>query len=36
MKPQTVSDTLLRGAIALAKNSESPRADAQILLAFAL
>jgi release factor glutamine methyltransferase len=36
MKPQTVSDTLLRGAIALAKNSESPRVDAQILLSFAL
>jgi len=36
VKPETVSDTLLRGAIALAKSSESPRADAQILLAFAL
>ncbi|MBV9271744.1 MAG: peptide chain release factor N(5)-glutamine methyltransferase [Candidatus Eremiobacteraeota bacterium] len=36
MKPETVSDTLLRGTIALAKNTESPRADAQILLAFAL
>lgn len=36
MKPETVADTLVRGTIALAKTSESPRADAQILLAFAL
>lgn len=36
MKPETVADTLVRGTIALAKTSESPRSDAQILLAFAL
>lgn len=36
MKPETVSGTLVRGTIVLAKTSESPRADAQILLAFAL
>lgn len=36
MRPQTVGETLARGTIALAKGSPTPRADAQILLAFAL
>lgn len=34
--PQTVSETLARGTVQLAKSSASPRADAQVLLAFAL
>jgi release factor glutamine methyltransferase len=35
-KPQTVTATLARGMVQLAKSSETPRLDAQILLAFAL
>lgn len=35
-KPQTVTATLARGTVLLAKSSPSPRADAQILLAFTL
>lgn len=35
-KPQTLSASLARGMLALAKTSPSPRADAQILLAFTL
>lgn len=35
-KPQTVTETLARGTVQLAKGSPSPRADAQVLLAFAL
>jgi release factor glutamine methyltransferase len=35
-KPQTVSATLARGIVQLAKASETPRLDAQILLAFTL
>lgn len=34
--PQTVTATLARGTVLLAKNSPTPRADAQILLAFTL
>ena len=36
MKPQTVSATLARGMLLLAKSSSSARGDAQMLLAFAL
>lgn len=35
-KPPTVSATLARGMLALAKSSPTPRPDAQILLAFTL
>lgn len=35
-KPQTVTATLARGVLLLAKSSDTPRADAQILLAFTL
>jgi hypothetical protein len=35
-RPQTVRATLARGMLVLAKASPSPRADAQILLAFTL
>jgi release factor glutamine methyltransferase len=35
-KPQTVTATLAHGIVQLAKSSETPRADAQILLAFTL
>ena len=35
-KPQTVTATLARGMLLLAKTSHTPRADAQILLAFTL
>lgn len=35
-KPQTVTATLARGIVQLAKSSRTPRADAQILLAFTL
>src|SRR5581483_3540156 len=35
-KPQTVTATLARGMLLLAKTSPTPRADAQILLAFTL
>jgi release factor glutamine methyltransferase len=35
-KPQTVTATLARGMLALAKSSPTPRSDAQILLAFTL
>jgi release factor glutamine methyltransferase len=35
-KPQTVSATLARGMVQLAKSSPTPRSDAQILLAFTL
>ena len=35
-KPQTVSATLARGIVQLAKSSATPRLDAQILLAFTL
>lgn len=35
-KPQTVTATLARGMVQLAKSSPTPRADAQILLAFTL
>lgn len=35
-KPQTVTATLARGMLMLAKSSPTPRADAQILLAYTL
>lgn len=35
-RPQTVAQTLARGIVALAKNGESPRADAVLLLAHVL
>ena len=35
-KPQTVSGTLARGMLLLAKSTETPRTDAQLLLAFTL
>ncbi|HKU67665.1 MAG TPA: peptide chain release factor N(5)-glutamine methyltransferase [Candidatus Baltobacteraceae bacterium] len=35
-KPQTVTATLARGILLVAKHSPTPRADAQILLAFTL
>lgn len=35
-KPQTITAMLARGMLALAKTSPTPRADAQILLAFTL
>jgi release factor glutamine methyltransferase len=35
-KPQTITATLARGMLLLAKRSATPRADAQILLAFTL
>jgi release factor glutamine methyltransferase len=35
-KPQTINATLARGVLLLAKNTPSPRADAQLLLAFTL
>lgn len=35
-KPQTITATLARGMLLLAKSSPTPRADAQILLAFTL
>lgn len=35
-KPQTITATLARGMLMLAKNTPTPRADAQILLAFTL
>jgi release factor glutamine methyltransferase len=35
-KPQTVTATLARGVVLLAKSSPTPRVDAQILLAFTL
>src|SRR5579884_1772303 len=35
-KPQTVAATLARGVVLLAKSTPTPRADAQILLAFTL
>jgi len=35
-KPQTITATLARGMLLLAKTSPTPRADAQILLAFTL
>jgi release factor glutamine methyltransferase len=33
-RPQTIAQNVARGIVALAKNSESPRTDAQLLLAF--
>ena len=33
-RPQTIAQNLARGIVALAKNSESPRTDAQLLLGF--
>jgi release factor glutamine methyltransferase len=35
-RPQTVAQTLARGIVALAKNGDSPRADAMVLLAHVL
>jgi release factor glutamine methyltransferase len=35
-KPQTVTATIARGMLVIAKSSHTPRADAQILLAFTL
>lgn len=33
-RPQTIAQNLARGIVALAKNSESPRTDAQLLLGY--